>query len=272
MSNIEVIIRCRRSVRTFDARPLTEEHLHKLRSFLCDITNPYGLPIEFRILSSLDQKLSCPVAVGVDLFVGGKMKAHPDCCVAYGYSFEKLVLYAQSLGIGTVWIGGTMDRSAFEKAMELSVDEIMPAVSPIGYPSEKMSLREIVMRKGIKANDRLPFDCLFYRDDFSTPLRKEDAGALAFPLEMVRLGPSAVNKQPWRVLVKDNMVHFFLKRSKAMGAGPLDMQKLDLGIALCHFEAAATASGMITAFQRLDGKDFTPEGMEYIASYRVDIA
>lgn len=27
-----------------------------------------------------------------------------------GYSFEKLVLFAWSLGIGTVWIGGTMKR------------------------------------------------------------------------------------------------------------------------------------------------------------------
>jgi len=261
-------IRSRRSVRTFDPRAITPDHLEQLTAFMKDIPNPYGLPIEFRLLSSRDRKLSCPVAVGAELFVGGKMKVHPDCCVAYGYSFEKLVLFAQSLGIGTVWVGGTMDRSAFEKAMELAADEIMPAVSPIGYPAEKMSLREIVMRKGTRANERLPFETLFFREDFTKPLTPASAGALAFPLEMVRLGPSAVNRQPWRVLVRDNAAHFFLKRSKAMGAVLLDMQKLDLGIALCHFESAAEARGMAVTFRRLDGVDFAPEGMEYIASYQ----
>lgn len=47
------------------------------------------------------------------------------------------MLYAQSLGIGTVWIGGTMDRAAFEATMELGENEVMPCVSPLGYPAKK---------------------------------------------------------------------------------------------------------------------------------------
>ena len=37
----------------------------------------------------------------------------------FGYSFERFGLYAQSIGIGTVRIGGTMDRAVFERAMVL---------------------------------------------------------------------------------------------------------------------------------------------------------
>ena len=55
-----------------------------------------------------------------------------------------LVLYAQSMGIGTVWLGGTMNRSAYEEAMELDGDEIMPCASALGYPAQKMSLRAIM--------------------------------------------------------------------------------------------------------------------------------
>ena len=33
-------------------------------------------------------------------------------------NFEQLVLRAQDLGLGTVWLGGTMNRAAYEKAME----------------------------------------------------------------------------------------------------------------------------------------------------------
>ena len=85
-----------------------------------------------------------------------------------------LVLYAQSLGIGTVWLGGTMNRAAYEQAMELSADEIMPCASPLGYPAKRMSLREGTMRKAIKADERLPFEELFFDGDFKTPLTKEE--------------------------------------------------------------------------------------------------
>ena len=48
------------------------------------------------------------------------MEKVPHAEEAYGYSFEKLVLYAWSLGIGTTWIGGTMKRELFEKAAGLA--------------------------------------------------------------------------------------------------------------------------------------------------------
>jgi len=38
----------------------------------------------------------------------------------------------------------------------------MPCVSPLGYPAEKMSLRETLMRKGIQADKRMDFDRLFF--------------------------------------------------------------------------------------------------------------
>ena len=80
---------------------------------------------------------------------------------AFGYAFEKIVLFVQSLGVGTTWIAGTMDRSGFERAMKLNEDEVMPCVSPLGYEAKKMSLRETMMRKGVKADTRLPFASLF---------------------------------------------------------------------------------------------------------------
>jgi len=268
MNNIETHIRNRRSVRTFVERSLSREDVEKLLTYAADIPNPYGLPIEFRMLSTRDHRLPCPVVVGAEWYVAGKMKPAAFCNEAFGYSFEKLVLYAQSLGIGTVWVGGTMDRSAFEKAIKCKDDEIMPCVSPLGYPAEKMSLRETMMRKGINANERMPFESLFFCESFDTPLPRETAGRLQLPLEMVRLAPSAVNKQPWRLVVTDKAVHFYLKRSKGWGGGTMDMQKIDLGIAMCHFALTAEAQGMTVSMALEDpglGKD---HGLEYIASYR----
>ena len=123
------------------------------------------------------------------------------------------------------------------------------------------------MRKGIRADERLDFEALFFDGDTSTPLSREKAGVLALPLEMVRLAPSAVNKQPWRVIVKDGAAHFYCKRSKGVGGGQLDMQMIDLGIALCHFDLTAQECGLDMEFVQEDPR--LAEDMEYVASYRV---
>ena len=267
MKNIEALVRERRSVRTYDEKPLSEQDLQKLCETMHNVENPYGLKVEFKLLDSKKQKLSCPVVVGTDLYVGAKMKTSPHLNEAVGYSFESLVLFAQSIGVGTVWIGGTMDRPAFERAMELDADEVMPCVSPLGYPAKKMSVREALMRKGVQANERAAFGEVFFDGSFNKPLTAEAAGRLAQPLEMVRLAPSAVNKQPWRVVLKDNAAHFYLKRSRGFSGSVLDMQKIDMGIALCHFDLAAKELGLSPRFVQENPNLETANGEEYIASY-----
>ena len=60
-------------------------------------------------------------------------------------------MFAQSKGIGTTWIAGTMNRDAFEAATRLEEGERMPCVTPLGRPAARMALRESLMRKGVKA-------------------------------------------------------------------------------------------------------------------------
>jgi len=265
MKEISRLIRTRRSVRTFDEKPVSYETIEKLFAMAKQFDNPYHHPVTFQLLDAKVHRLSCPVVVGAGLYVGIKLQKGPFFNEAAGYSFEALVLCAQSLGLGTVWIGGTFDRSAFEKAMELSDDEVMPCASPLGYPSAKMSLRESLMRKGVGADERLPFEKLFYDENFSVSLTKGRAGRLLEPLEMVRLSPSAVNRQPWRIVVVGSTAHFYLKRS--MAGGMLDMQKMDLGIAMCHFDLSAKEAGLDPRFVIADPQLKPPDGLEYIASY-----
>lgn len=268
--NIAELMRERRSVRTYDGNEISAEHLEKLSSYMAEIDNPYHIPIEFKLLDAKRQGLKCPVVSGTNLFVGAKLKRVPHGEEALGYSFERLVLYAQSLGIGTVWIGGTMDRKAFERAMELDENEVMPCVSPLGYPAKKLSLQEGMMRKAVKADSRLEFDKIFFDATFDTPLTEEKAGRLLEPLEMVRLAPSAVNKQPWRAVVDKDAVHFYLKKNKGFVSEPVgDMQKIDLGIALCHFALTAEKNGINTNFATDDPGISTESNTEYIATYEI---
>lgn len=85
---------------------------------------------------------------------------------------------------------------------------------------------------------------------------------------MVRLAPSAVNKQPWRVVLDKNGVHFYLKRTKGyVSEAAGDLQKIDLGIALCHFALAAKENAVNICFSMNDPGIAAEAGMEYIASY-----
>ena len=131
MNTITEHIRNRRSVRTYDGRELDKSDIEKLTAFAQTIENPFKIPVDFKLMNAKEYGLNCPVVVGTDLYVGGKIKCTENASVAFGYSFERFVLYAQSMEIGTVWLGGTMNRSAYEEAMELDSDEIMPCASAL---------------------------------------------------------------------------------------------------------------------------------------------
>lgn len=269
MGKLNDVIKKRRSVRTYDGKPLSEEEIAKILAFAETADNPFGLPVEFRILHGKENGLSCPVVTGTDLYLGVKMKRVPEFEEAYGYSFEKVVLYIESLQIGTVWVGGTMNRDAFEKAIELADDEVMPCMTPLGYIADKMSMREKMMRKGVKADKRINASELFFSGDFSSPFTLDQAAAslLADALEAVRWAPSAVNKQPWRLVIDENRVHFYEKQDKGYVKHETgDLQRIDVGIAMYHFEAVMKEAGKDVVWKKEDPQISLPENTFYIAT------
>ena len=267
MTKLSELIRSRRSVRTFDGSPLRSEDREKLEAFIAGITNPFGIPVQFILLNAKENGLSSPVITGESLYVAGKVQKVPYADVAFGYSFEQFVLYAWSLGIGTTWIGGTMKRALFEKAAEITDGEMMPCVSPLGYPAGKKSVREALMRKGVGADTRMPANRIFFEDTWEKPLSAEKAENLSELMEMVRWAPSAVNKQPWRIIVKDNQFHFYEKKDKGYVSEAVgDMQKIDVGIALCHFIMGLKEQGQTAEAVICDPGIPVPEGVEYITT------
>ncbi len=257
----------RKSVRTYDGKGLKEEDFNKLEDYAKDIESPFGIRSEFRFLEADKFGLKSPVLSGVKLYVAGKVEAVPYADVSFGYSFEKLVLLAQSMGIGTVWIAGTMNRDAFEKAMDLKENEIMPCISPLGYPG-KRSMKETLMRKGVKADSRLDPSKLFFSDNFENQDLSGVSSDMRVCLEAVRWAPSAVNKQPWRVVLDGDNIHFYEHHDKGyIHPNGMDLQKVDLGIAICHMDLALDEKGIAHEILIDDPGISTPEDTEYIASF-----
>ena len=262
------LVRSRRSVRTFDGKPLAENELNELLAFCRSIENPYGLPLEWLIFDADKTGLSSPVIVGEKAYITAKTAHVPHTEEALGYAFERIVLHAAEKGLGTTWMAGTLDRKAFEKAAGLQEGEMIPIVSPIGRPAAKMSLREIMMRKGISADTRFAFEKIFFDGSAGKPLAKESAGDLAGVLEAVRWAPSACNYQPWRLVLADGAVHFYLVRKMSFALDrAFDTQKIDIGIAMCHFALAMEEAGRPVSLSLEDPGIEAPEGGIWIASY-----
>lgn len=264
------LIRNRTSTRTFQKRQIDPKDLAKVEKIIHASSNPFGVPVDIRLLDAKENKLTSPVIVGGDKYIAAKAPRVPNHETAIGYQFQDVLLDVEALGLGNVWLAATLSRPTFESAMEVTGNEVMPAASPIGYPAEKRSMRESMMRKAIKADTRLPYEELFYKGNFDTPLKMDTSGQFGDALEAVRLAPSAGNKQPWRAVVDGDTVHFYEKKSKGMENRLGDIQKVDVGIALAQFERILKEDGISGQFVSSDPGLTHDDDTEYIVSYRTN--
>lgn len=256
------IIKTRKSIRTFNGEKITENDMEKLQDYIETITNPYNIPVKFLFLDKEEFDLSSPVIKGEDTYIAAKVPRIRDCEVAFGYSFEKMILYAWSLGIGSTWIGGTFNRELFEKAANTGEGEYMMITSPLGYPSKTQSDVDLKLRQSVRGDERLSSNNLFFDDNFNHPLKDKDEF-----LEAVRWAPSAANRQPWRIVKKDNKYHFYEHHTIGYNSGvDWDVQKIDLGIAICHFLGVCNGKFLINN----PGIE-VDENTEYIATIEVNI-
>jgi len=255
--DLEQAVRERRSVRTYGGPALPAEERAALMDCAAAIPTVFGTPIRFRFLDHAGAEsgydLHCKgVVTGTETYIAAAAGTGEMRLEDFGYALEQLVLFAQSRGIGTCWIAGTMNREAFERAMELQSGETMAAILSVGHAADRPSLRERAMRKAIKADTRLGWAELFFDGDLTRPLTETAAGPWTRALEMVRLAPSAVNKQPWRI-VRDGNAWHFLERRTLSGDPESDVQRVDMGIAMLHFETAAREAGLSGRWERREG-------------------
>ncbi len=270
--NIYEVAEKRKSVRTYTQKPLEECDREKINAYINKLSeeeHPFSAKVRIKLFD-VDKEINSKdlgtygVIKGAKTYLGVAVNEVPDAMEAVGYVFEKLVLYAASIGLGTCWLGGTFNRGEFARAMQLEENEFFPIASPVGYIAPKNHTVDKIMRKAIKADQRKPFESMFFEKDFSSPLSQEAAGVFADILEAVRLAPSAKNAQPWRILKDGNSFHFFEK--KDIPSTNHDIQRLDIGIAGCHFDLAAKEkdiNGKLTALE-------TPpetKGLIYVLSW-----
>jgi hypothetical protein len=202
--------------------------------------------------------------------VGAVKRGHRDM-EDFGYLFEKIILFATDLDLATCWIGLTIDRGPLADKIGLLADETIPAVTALGYPAKRRSVVETLTRSSLGASKRKPWKALFFDRAWDSPLDKSVAGRYEIPLEMLRRAPSSTNKQPWRIVRDDGAFHFYLQRSPGyhMMTGAADLQRIDMGIAMCHFELTARELALDGHWTETDSwpVEPLPKRAEYVVSW-----
>ena len=273
---ITELIAKRRSWRSYRDASLSEELKDRLHGVISGLEPPpFGSKIRFSLIESgmpgkKRVKGTYGIISGADNFLAGALSPGDMAFEDFGYTMESLILFITSLGLGTCWIGGTLNRSYFGDKMALKGGEIIPAITPVGYIADRRSLLDSIFFLSAGSKNRKPMHELFFENDFNTPVPFGSAAQYADALEMVRLAPSAVNKQPWRIVKKNGIFHFFLCRALGYNSffKDVDMQRIDMGIAMFHFHSCVYEAGYSGRWAIMDpGISSLPQRTRYCVSW-----
>ena len=209
---IATMIPRRRSVRAYRAERIDNAVLADLLRYMAGLVPLIpGVKVEGRIIptdhGNFLQKWKTPHFIAI--FSDGS----DDGLLNVGFMYQQLDLYAQSLGLGTCWVGlGSLtDKEPVPEGMKLAV------MMAIGIPDDVPERTAADFR-------RKPMQEISDRPDDR--------------LEALRLAPSATNSQPWFVTHEGDTLHFYreelgLIKQRTHGR----MNKIDMGIGLCHLYA-----------------------------------
>ena len=274
--SITFLIKGRISVRSYKPHPLSDEIKDKLIIYSTQIKGPFNAKVRFKVVDSrtvLDSgniKLGTyGVIRGASSFIVSAVEKGNFYLEELGYEFEELILYATSLGVATCWLGGTFKKGEFSKAIDLKENELLPIVSPIGYGNEEINILDVMIRLAAGSKKRKSFGEVFFEESFNNKLNESHLGLYSTVLEMVRLAPSSSNTQPWRILKEQDKFHFYIYHAKGYSdILSYDIQRIDIGIAMCHFELTAKELGLNGSWKSYEPSlENVPENTEYIISW-----
>lgn len=268
------LIRKRRSVRSYSDEKLSSEVLNKIAVILKNYSaGPFGNTVMFHLVEKSWARENFRVKLGTygfisgaSYFIVGEVKSEHHCFEDFGFLLEKIILHLTELNLGTCWLGGTFNRNEYKELLN-SADLLIPAITPVGNPVEK-TLRESLIRWGAKSDTRKDWKELFFENDLSTHLNPVEVLLYQKPLEMLRLSPSASNKQPWRIVRNSGSFHFYLKRTRGYGNFKgIDLQEIDMGIAMAHFEVTCDYLGLKGNWMVSNPNIIAADELHYIVSW-----
>jgi nitroreductase len=175
-----------------------------------------------------------------------------DSLIELGFVGESVILDATLAGLDTCWIAGTFSAETAASVVDLAPGERVCAVTPLGYAKEAKSGAERLATAFMKPRARLAIAEIAPGCD-SWPAWAREA------TEAVRLAPSGINKQPWRLRFEGGALVL------GSAQGTYWTAPMDFGIAMLHAQLGALRAGIRGSWEALSGPDiarFTPAEKE----------
>lgn len=271
--NIAEVIKKRRSCRSYDQEILKSSDKKILEDFIKSNVQNIGnekaaLFIVEKEKEDKIMKLDYGMIEGHCNYIIGTCKSSIISRLNFGYVMEKVVLKATEANISSCWIG-YFDKDYFT---EVTVDPgfEIPSIVVVGYPKEKSTLKEKVVRFSLNATKRANWEQLFFNYKFQTPLQREAMEKYGDCLEMVRLAPSTGNTQPWRIYFDELEKEFhFYKKPISKSYELKGLHDIDMGIALSHFELMCDENHLAGRWIEHSNESILPIGnLQYMMTWK----
>lgn len=224
-------IRTRKSIRKYRMAPLDLSILFEIQKKLGDLI-PLRDHIDYRIEIILEEKIRGLFSVQAPYYLCLYSATGEGYLENAGFLLQQMDLYLSAKGIGSCWLGMAKPPRELLKTADGLEFVIMLA---FGLPDEPLHRRtsEEFKRKSIKEITDI-----------------ENGEEL---LDSVRLAPSASNGQPWFFFgTIQEIIACRIKRNFMTSAVYERLNRVDMGIALCHLYLSGTCNGKQILF------DFSP--------------
>ena len=237
------VIEQRRSRRKFESKPLNSKDLEHIKS-ICENFQPFSDARAILVTKSPEKVFKGAIGSygkikGAQAFIAfiGDMRSR-SVHEHVGYTGEGIILEAEAMGLNTCWVGGSFKPKAVESLINIEKEERVLAVTPVGFARKRLSFEERLMAGFGITHRRKPLSKLVIGLKQS-----EWPKWVRLALELARLAPSRVNRQPWRFHIERESIVVAVNSSR-MQIEAVTSERLCCGIAMLHIELAALHYGL----------------------------
>lgn len=212
MMTMKEAMAARHTVRKYTDRPIPGKIISLLNERIAENNKKYQLAVKLNTndSSAFPAVIKLVLARGVKNYFILAGPDEPELDEKLGYSGGDLMLYAQTLGLNTWWVGGTFRRNKLNAAA--GNDKVLGVIA-VGYG----------VNQGEPHKSKAPKDVAVYEGRMPE--------WFAAGVDAALLAPTALNKQAFSIQGTRNKVKITCENGAFSGA--------DLGLVKYHFELGA---------------------------------
>ena len=251
-------LKTRTSTRDFKDQNVDDEKIKSIYQMISELENKFGETdlhyqvnkkgeeVYFKLKGNAGYKgvmIKAPLYVGLDITNNNK-----TALVKGSYGLEELITKLNELGLGSCYItvSGVSD-DILNSAFPNSQGKIMSILAIGEAVNEESREHRFDDRKGI--NEFVFIDSL----DHKASVDELSQRGLDDLFSYLRFAPSSYNSQPWRFVLKDNLVNLYLEDYKD------EANLVDAGIVMYYFDQLTKELSINSLWEvepKLDGSKF----------------